>query len=372
MKMKQRILLSGSFAPSLITFRGHLICDMVAAGHEVHVCAPNIEKELSEQLIEMSATPHSVPLQRTGLNIKADLQYLRSLRQLIRRIKPDLVLNYTIKPNIWGGRAAHAEGVSSVSMVTGLGYSFIEGKGLMRLVVGRLSRHLYRRSTSVNSHVVFQNPSDRDDFIRAGCLTDSSKACIVNGSGVDLEAFAPVALPEKPVFLLIARLLISKGVREYAEAAIKVMGTRDDCRFLLAGGLDEGLDGIGQEELDSWVESGIEFLGWLDDVRPALKQCSVYVLPSYREGTPRTVLEAMSMGRPVIVSDAPGCRDTVKDGETGVLVKVRDAASLAMAMSRLADNWQMRDEMGRNGRYYCEAKYGVHEVNQALMDFIGL
>lgn len=369
---EKRVFLNGSYAPWLITLRGEFIKSMVAAGHEVHVCADSVDKDVAQELTGMGATVHQSNLRRTGLSIIADTRYFIGLRRVIKDVNPDIVINYTIKPNVWGGIAARTLGIQSVSMVTGLGLPFIERKGLVRSLVGKLSKGLYRLATSGNSKVVFQNPADRDDFIAAGCLAVEDKACIVNGSGVDTQLYRPQSLPPKPVFLLIARLLVSKGVREYAAAMVILKETHPDCEFLLAGWIDEGMDSIKQHELDTWIEKGMEFLGYLSDVKPAIQRASIFVLPSYREGTPRTVLEAMAMGRPVIATDVPGCRDAVDNGRTGLLVPPRDAKSLSEAMAILAENSELRNSMGTEGRYYCERKYDVHEVNSSLMAFLGL
>jgi len=345
---------------------------MVDAGHDVHVSAPDISAEIADEMLEIGATIHQVCVDRAGMNMHKDIRYFFEMRRLLKAVKPDMVVGYTIKPNIWGGLAARSMGVSSVSMVTGLGYTFIGGSGLKRRLVSHLSRALYRLTTNGNRVVIFQNPDDRDDFIRAKCLTDPSRAKLINGSGVDIVKFAVSPMPEEPIFLLIGRLLVAKGVREYAEAGLTLLSGRVDCRVQIAGFLDDGPDSISQNELDHWKAGGIEFLGSLDDVRPALTQASIYVLPSYREGTPRTVLEAMATGRPVITTDAPGCRETVVDGKTGLLVAVQDVAALLKAMEKLADDGVLRSKMGAAARKYCEEKYDVLKINRKLMDHLGL
>lgn len=370
--MPQRILINGSFAPSVVNFRGPLVRALVAAGHEVHVSVPDVSLEVRRSIEALGAILHEIPLQRASLNLAADLLYRRSLRRLISRIDPDLVLGYTIKPNIWGSLAARAAQIPSASMVTGLGYTFIQRDTIKKRLVSRLSRMLYRRATAANRVVIFQNADDRDDFVAAGCLEEARKARLVNGSGVDTEHFTPVSLPSAPVFLMAARLLVSKGVREYAAAAIAVSARRNDCRFLLAGNFDDTPDCIDPAELAGWQKAGIEYLGWIDDVPAAIAGASVYVLPSYREGTPRTVLEAAAMGRPTIATDVPGCRDSVVHGETGLLVPVRDVAALADAMERLADDAAMRARMGAAARRFCEEKYAVDKVNRMLMAHLGL
>lgn len=367
------VLLNGSLASSLVNFRGPFIQAMLAQGHRVHCTAPDIPDDVATQLREWGASCQSVPLARTGLSVRSDLAYRAALRAVIRRVRPDLVVGYTVKPNIWGSLAARAEGVASASFVTGLGFAFIaRGGGRVRRVVQALARRLYRQATDANRVVVFQNEDDRNDFIAAGCLEEPGKARMVNGSGVDVAYFAPVPLPDAPVFLLIARLLWSKGIADYAEAAALVREVVPDAVVRLGGFLDPGPDGASADDLARWQASGVEYVGELTDVRPALAAASVYVLPSWREGTPRTVLEAMAMGRPVITTDAPGCRATVSDGDNGRLVPVRDARALADAMIALARDPAERARMGARGRTIAQERYDVHRVNEALLRHLGL
>jgi glycosyltransferase involved in cell wall biosynthesis len=370
--LSRTILVNASFAPSLVNFRGPLIRAMVAAGHRVHASAPGLTGDVAAAVAAMGAQPHDVPLARAGLNPLTDLGYYRAIRGVIRRSGADLVLGYTIKPCIWGSLAARAEGAESASLVTGLGFAFVPGTGPVRRLVGTVSRALWRRATAANRVVIFQNPDDRDDFIAAGALADLGKARLVNGSGVDLAHYAPAPLPADARFLMIARLLGDKGVREYGAAAAQLLQSGSQATFSLAGYFDEGPNGIERAELAGWQAAGLEYLGPLEDVRPALSQASVYVLPSYREGTPRTVLEAMATGRAVITSDAPGCRETVRDGETGLLVPVRDVAATAAAMERLSADSALRAAMGAAGLAYAHEKYAVEKVNAAMLAHLGL
>jgi glycosyltransferase involved in cell wall biosynthesis len=369
---KRTILLNASYGPSLVRFRGALIQRMAELGHRVHVSAPDIEGELVQAIRDLGAVPHRVPLARTGLNPIADLGYFRAIRRLLRETGADLSISYTIKPNIWASLAARSLDVRSVSMVTGLGYALMENRGLKQKLVQWPARLLYRIATSGNEVVIFQNPDDRQDFVDAGCLTDPDKARMVNGSGVDLNHYAPCPLPERPVFLMASRLLGNKGVREYCQAALHILSRRIDARFLLAGHIDAGPDRIDPAELEAWVAGGIEYLGRLEDVRPAVSQASIFVLPSYREGTPRSVLEAMAMGRPIITTDVPGCRETVVDGDNGLLVPPRNCEQLAQAMEQLIDDPQLRTEMGIRSMELCRSKYDVHAVNACMLDHLGL
>lgn len=371
--MKRRtILVNASYAPSLVNFRGPLIKAMIAAGHEVHASAPELRGDSADRIAALGAFPHEAPLARAGLNPAADWSYYRWVRKIIRTSKADMALGYTIKPCIWGSLAAEAEGIESASLITGLGFAFIPGKGLLRQLVNRVSRQLYRRATAANRVVIFQNPDDQADFIAAGALANPAKARLVNGSGVDMAHYAQVPLPDEPRFLMISRLLANKGVREYGEAASLLLGQGVAARFALAGYFDEGPDAITRDELARWQAAGVEYLGPLDDVRPALGAASVYVLPSYREGTPRTVLEAMAMGRAVITTDAPGCRETIRDGETGMLIPVRDTAATAEAMQILASDSEARRAMGAAGLEYCRQKYAVEKINAAMLGHLGL
>ena len=366
------VLLNGSFAPSLVKFRGAFIQAMIARGHRVHCTAPDIGADIRETLEEWGAQVHEVPLSRTGLGLAGQLIYFRALRALMRQIRPDVVIGYTIKPNVFGSLAARSLGIRSASMVTGLGFAFSASGTFVQKQAMRLSRVLYRLATSANDRVIFQNGDDLADMIAAGCLADPGKARMINGSGVDLAHYAPAPLPDAPVFLMIARLLVAKGVREYAAAAVALKQRHPDWSFRLVGFLDEGPDGVTTAELAQWQAGGVEFLGEQEDVRPALRAASVYVLPSWREGTPRSVLEAMATGRPVITTHAPGCRETVTDGHNGLLVPVRDAEALTLAMERLGRDAALRERYGAASLAVAQEKYAVEKVNAALLGHLGL
>jgi glycosyltransferase involved in cell wall biosynthesis len=371
-----KILLLASYGPSLLLFRGSLIEALVQAGHHVFSVAPDMDAPLCEKLRRLGATPLDMPLSRTGLNPSHDILYGLRLYLKIRQIRPDLVLSYTAKPNIWGAIAASAAGIRSAAMVTGLGFAFTDdGKRyLKRSLVKKIQIWLYRQATNHNEVVIFQNPDDRDDFIRAGCLADPSKARMVNGSGVDTEAFPVAGFPSGPIrFLLIARLLGDKGVREFAEAAKMLKAENHAVDFHLVGPIDSNPNGLPENLVEYWHNANVLYWhGSLMDVRPAILASHVYVLPSYREGTPRTVLEAMSMGRPIITTDAPGCRETVVDHLNGFLVPVRDAEALADAMRKFIEMPGLISQMGAQSRRIVEEKYDVRKVNAQIMETIGL
>lgn len=367
--MTRRFLIIAGFADSLILFRGVLIADLVAGGLEVHVAAPGVSgnQPTRAALERVGAQVHDIPAQRAGTNPLIDLWLLWKLFRLMRSTKPDVVLGYTIKPVIYGSIAAWLARVPyRFALITGLGFAFTNGRE------GRLQnliRRMYAFSLRHVDKVFFQNPDDQMLFHELGIVEPSVPTVVVNGSGVDIQRFAQESLPGGEVrFLMICRLLGDKGVREYIEAAGRIRAKYPTVRFHLAGWIDENPDSIAQAELDGWVKDEvIEYIGKLDDVRPAIAACTVYVLPSYREGTPRTVLEAMAMGRPVITTDAPGCRETVVDGHNGYLVPVKSVEGLVTAMTRFIDDPMLASRMGACSRQIAVDKYDVHKVNAAML-----
>lgn len=375
--MRRKILVLGSVSRSLRNFRGHLVCAFKDQGLEVHAAAPelNEDEQTVAWLSEKNIHGHAVPLSRTGLSPVADLASLKSLVTLMKDILPEYFLGYTIKPVIWGLIGAWLARVPNrVALITGLGYAFTgEAKG-KRAVIQSVARGLYKFALRRSTLIFFQNPDDRADFQRLGLLPANVPVKIVNGSGVDVDAFEVAPFPSRPIrFLLIARLLGDKGIREYAAAAKKVKERHPEVEFHLVGGLDPNPDGISEEEVKSWHRAGgLIWHGSLTDVRPAIAESHVYVLPSYREGTPRTVLEAMAMGRPVITTDAPGCRETVVDGENGYLVPVKSVDALVEAMLKFIEAPENIDSMGKNARQVVDAKYDVRKVNQVMLEAMGL
>ncbi len=312
-------------------------------------------------------------MSRTGLNPAGDFRALLFLIRMLRRERPDLLLTYTMKPVIYGSLAGRLAGVPRVfSMITGLGY-MLSNHGPRQRILSPLVKGALRVSLKRNEKIFFQNPDNLECFQDLGLITNPGQAVLINGSGVDIDRFSPAPCPARTSFLLIARLLLDKGIREYVEAARQIRASRPDVSFKLAGFLDANPLSISQSELQSWVDEGvIEYLGRLDDVRPAIAESTVYVLPSYAEGTPRTVLEAMSMGRAIITSDAPGCRETVIDGLNGFLVPIKDSAALARKMKLFLDDPSLVRRMGQHSRRIAVEKYDVKKVNRVILSHLGL
>jgi glycosyltransferase involved in cell wall biosynthesis len=367
------VLLLGSYAPSLINFRGPLIAAMAQRGHDVFAAAPDIDPDTAAKLVSIGATPVPVVLGRTSLNPVATWRSGRQLREVVKRIAPDVMIAYTIKPIVLGAVAARAARVPCfAAMITGMGYAFLGGLNPKRVAIRLVAMLMYRRALAASRLVIFQNEDDRRDFARMRLLPASTPSLVVNGSGVDLDHFTPEPVPAETGFLMIARFLRDKGVREFGAAAARLKAEFPQVGIALAGWLDEGPDSIGQAELDSMVAGGVENLGQLADVRPAIARSSVYVLPSYREGTPRTVLEAMALGRAVITTDAPGCRATVEDGENGLLVPVADSDALYAAMRRFVVEPDLARRMGEASLRLVREKFDVHQVNAAILEATGL
>lgn len=333
---------------NVYNYRLPLLRRLTEAGHRVLVLAP--VDEYIHYLNAGSFTKH-IPLQFLSpkrRNPFQDLRLMGELYRLYRREQPDLILHFTVKPNIWGNLAARLAGIPSMAVITGLGFPFLHG-GLIQRTVARL----YKLALHHPDRVIFFNPSDRDHFISRG-LADRHKTRIIPGSGVDTEYFQAVPIPENgPVFLYLGRLLYDKGLREFAAAAEIIQSRHPKAECWIVGELHaQNPAAVREEELLQWMESqSIRYFGAARDVRPYLRRATAVVLPSYREGLSRALLEAMAMARPVITTDVPGCREVVVDGETGYLVPPKNTSRLAAAMERLLDAGpEEQQRLGENGR----------------------
>jgi len=370
------VCLVSAHARSLVNFRGPLIRVMISRVCEVHAVAAELEGgEFSAVLEGWGVLTHNIPMSRTGLSPREDIGTLWCLFRLLREVSPSKVIFYNIKPVVYGLIAAWSAGVKErYAMITGLGYAFTGQASGKRRLVHEVAKRLYRTSLSKAHLVFFQNPDDEALFRELSLLKPASRSVVVNGSGVDVQHFEDKPLPEGGFsFLMLARLLADKGVREYAQAAYMIKKEFPSVEFRLAGDFDDNPDAIGQEEVDKWVHDGvIEYLGRIPDVRPALEEATVYVLPSYREGTPRTVLEAMSVGRPTITTDAPGCRETVEDGVSGFLVPVGSADAIYKKMKFFISHPDAVEQMAFSARERAVKKYDVHVVNGVVLDEMGI
>lgn len=373
--MSKKILFIASYAASLINFRFYLLKAFIAQGYEVYACAPEdgdpINNDVAERLAHINVKFVLIPLKRTGLDPLSDLKYLFKLTSLIRSLKVSAVFSYTIKPVIYGSIAARLAGTRQIySMITGLGYVYATNNFKCSLL-RKLTTPLLKLAARCNRYIYFQNKDNLQDFCSLGIIKNINKTLIVNGSGVNVDEFTPAAYPSQMVFILVARMLKNKGIYEFIEAAQIIKKQFPETRFLIVGWEDKNPDAINKNELESLIKSSeIEYLGRLTDVRPAIAQASVFVLPSYAEGTPRSILEAMAMARPIITTDVPGCRETVIDGENGFLVPKQNSVALASAMQRFIDDQTIISRMGEKSRKMAVDKYDVHKVNQVILNSI--
>ncbi len=378
-----RFVLLGAYPDSVVAFRGDLIRELVSVGYDVTVmtaaATPAVRGEI--EALGVDFRPYSI--ERNSLNLGSDLRTLSELRTAFAELRPEFILAYTIKPIIWGGIACRLSNwgrgpeAQYFALVTGLGYAFQGGslkRRLLRAVVTRLYRVALKRARGV----IFQNADNRDLFVERR-IVPAEKCHVVNGSGIPMDEFAQSALPGvskeggAPHFLLIARLLGEKGIREYFQAAAQVKAKYPEAQFSLVGPEDPSPDGIPVDEVRRWQEAGVgKYYGATTDVRPFLADCHVYCLPSYHEGMPRTVLEALAIGRPILTTDVPGCRETVEPGVNGWLVPAADVGALVERMVWFIEKREQWQAMGDASREIAEEKFDVRKVNEKMLEILGI
>ena len=376
--MNERICIIGNQAFSLLNFRGPLIAQMITRGYEVFALAPDYDESTRDEVCALGAEPMDISLSRTGMNPLRDSADMLLLAVLLRRLKPDITLGYSIKPVIYGTLAAWLARVPRrFAMIEGLGYVFTPTEGaetLKRKVMRGAVSMLYATALRRTNLVFFLNKDDIDDFLK-NLIVSPANVFLLGGIGVDLDYWTPAPPVTKQVtFLLAARLLREKGIVEYAKAARLIKQKHPNTRFVLLGNLDTNPGALSQHEIEQWAAEGfLEWPGYVPDIRPWMAQASVFVLPSYyREGVPRSTQEAMAMARPVITTDTPGCRETVIDGKNGFLVPVHNAMALAAAMERFILQPELIEEMGRASRSIAEERFDVHKINQVMLQEMGM
>jgi glycosyltransferase involved in cell wall biosynthesis len=366
-----RVVVIAGEPRSLATIRAHFLLSLRLAGYEVHAVAPP-DAMTVRWLTEHAIHFHPLPMARAAVAPLGDALVAFRLHKKIRQLRPQMVLTWTIKPTVYGIPAALIARVPRRhAFITGLGYAFTDRRKLLRWrIVNAAARLLYSASLRLATTVTFQNEDDREDFRSLGLL-GRTPAHVVNGSGVDLERFKVAPLPEEPRFLLIARLLRDKGLAEYLAAARLVKAARPEACFDLVGDTDPNPSGFPLSEVEAAVMDGtIRYHGPVEDVRQLIAAARIYVLPSYREGTSRSVLEAMAMGRPVITTDAPGCRAPIVPGLNGLLVPVGDTVALAEAMIRLIDNPDEAKSMAEHSRSIAEQRYDIRHVTAHVLKIL--
>jgi glycosyltransferase involved in cell wall biosynthesis len=363
-----RITLVCNTAWAIYTYRQGLIRTLIGRGVDVTVLAPR--DRTFELLAAMGCRCIELPMASKGTRPGEDLRTLVALYRQYKTIRPHVVFHYTIKPNIYGSIAAKLAGVQSVAVTTGLGYVFIQHSR-----AAQIAKRLYRFAFRFPREVWFLNRDDQAAFIDGKLLVHPERARLLHGEGVDLEqfAFTPLRTGAEFRFVLIGRLLWDKGVGEYVEAARQLRARYPQSRFQLLGpvGVDNP-SAITRDEVAAWEQEGvIEYLGEAHDVRPFIADADCVVLPSYREGVPRTLMEASAMGRPIVATDVPGCREVVADGVNGLLCEARNAQSLAASLARMLDmSGAERRAMAERGRQKVATEFDERMVVETYKDLV--
>lgn len=372
---KPKVMVVANAAFTIVNFRSELINDLIQRGCEVVAVCPADCNLISGDNIgkifkTMGVLFRPINFDRSGINPLTDLAVLFNLIKVIRREKPDVVLNYTIKATIYGSIAAWLCNTQRVvSNITGLGYIFTNSSFKARFI--RVFVKLqYKIALRLNDVVFFQNSDDLALFCRMNIIHSSIATKVLNGSGVNLNNFAPNPRVKKvpQSFLFVGRLIKDKGVIEFIEAAKKIKRSFPFAKFSIVGALDENPTGIAKCFIDEVVAQGVvDYVGSTSDVLSYLQRSEVFVLPSYREGTPRSVLEAMAVGLPIITTDVPGCRQTVSSGLNGILVAEKNVDSLYSAMFELINNSDLRSKMGAESLLRAKKVYDVNKVNLEIL-----
>ena len=373
--MKTLAIIS-SQAFSVVNFRGPLIRALVLSGARVYALAPDYDEAIRQQVIAMGAEPVDFELSRAAINPARDIVDTFRLTQLLRKLRPDVTLGYFIKPVIYGTLAAWIAGAPRrIALIEGMGYVFtLSGNdfSIRRRLLRWTVSLMYRVSLACAHKVIVLNNDDIEEMARGG-LANPAKIVHLDGIGVDLEKWSLAPAVTAPItFILVARLLREKGVFEYLAAARIVKKQAPTARFILLGAADLNPGSLHPSELQGWVDEGVlEWPGHVD-VKPWLCQASVFVLPSFREGLPRSTQEAMAMGRAVITTDVPGCRETVIDGMNGFLVPARDHSALADAMMKFVDNPSLIVTMGQSSHQMAIDRFDVHKINHQFIEVLSL
>lgn len=362
-----KIAVISCHTPALFWFRMDMMKAFIEKGCEVYALGNESEEEWNKSFSDNGVTYKQIDVARNGMNPLNDLKTLKSIKKVLKGIMPDKIFTFQAKTVIYGSMAASSLGIKEVyPLIAGLGSLFLKDNFKTKLVRNLMMLE-YRVALRKVSNVFFQNHDDLDTF-KEYKVIKRQNVTMLHGSGVNTTQFSFTPLPEKFGTLYIGRLLRDKGVFEYLEACRLLKKERPEARCLLVGPFDTNPTSLKKDELDQFIKDGIiEYFGEQKDVRPYLKDCTVYVLPSYREGTPKTNLEAMSFGRPVITTDAPGCRETVKDGENGFLVPLKDVEAIKEKMVYLMDNPEVASLMAQKGRRMAEELFDVNKVNEAII-----
>lgn len=368
----KKILITTVLTEAFYKSRQELILELLKIGYEVILVGPENDPKVKEIFNTPKVTYYQTNIERTGLNFFQDIKTIMSIIQIIKKEKP------TITYSFGGAKAVIYTAIASdfckvrkkYSMVNGLG-SIYRGTGIKNRIVKFIMNILFRYSLKRVDGVLFQNRDDLNVFSELK-LVNINRTLIVNGSGVNLSKF-PYSEPttKNLTFLFVGRLLKDKGIYEFIELAKKFKNSPKDIKFVIVGGFDTNPTSVKEHEMNKWVKEGlVKYVGKVNNVVDYYKNCSVFILPSYHEGTPRTSLEAMAVGRPIITTDAPGCRETVINGKNGFMVPIRDVDSLIDKVEYFIDNPNMVKVMGLESHHLAKDKYDVKKVNHSILNYL--
>ena len=362
-----KVVIAASYGPSLLNFRRDLIMAMISRGHSVTCISAEPKQIMEGPLAALGASYETVGGSRTGTGVLENLAVFFCYLKLLNRLKPDLCFFYMAKPIAFGGSAAIILRIKRIyPFITGLETPFYS-KGRTDFLLRCLLCCFYKFVLRFCKACFFMN---QDDFNRMKKLRliGKDKAVLVNGSGVNMTHFTRFPIPREPCVCMTARLVFGKGVREYFEAASLLKKKYPEVSFLLVGGFDEHKESVKEEELSALLEEGaVTYCGHAEDVRPFLRRCSIFVLPSYHEGNGRSIVEAMAAGRAIVTTKAPGCKDTVIEGYNGFLIPPKDGRALARRLEILIQKKELREAMGNHSYHLCQEKFEVEKINSILL-----
>lgn len=367
-----KILIIGVEPYSIYNFRGCLIKSLIKNGCEVVAAGYKASNSQKIKINSLGCKYIEYDVNRVGLNPIKELKTLFHFITIFKDEKPDIVLAYSIKPVIWGGIASRIfKNINFYALITGTGYAFGHGS-LLRKLIKLITIYLYKISLFNSQNIIFQNQDNQNMFFDLGIIRDSSNTTIIEGSGVDLEEFSYQPINQTNIkydFIMVARLLKDKGVVEFIEATSLVKDRYPNSRFVLVGPQESSPNSLNIEYLlKNRPSDFITYYEWVDDIKPLITSSSVFVLPSYHEGLPRSVLEAMAIGRPILTTIAPGCKDTVIDGYNGWLVQKQNTSELSSRMIWFLKNQNTNIIMGENSRKLVEDKFDVKIINKKILD----
>ena len=365
----KKILVIASNTKMFFNFREDLVKEFISHGYKVSVIVP--ETGFKEQFLRLGAKEIVVSMNKNTISIFKNLSYLKRLKAVIKKENPNIVFSYTIKPIIFGSLAAHANKIENIySMVTGLGHLYEKDVSFKTKIIRFICGNLYRFVFRYNKKIIFQNQDDINEVIKRHYVK-IDKCALVSGSGVNMNKFKKTSLPSENVFIMVSRVLKSKGVMEYFEAAKMVKDIYPKTRFIYIGRIDKTSYAINYNDLKPYIDSNIvEYIPETDNVYKYLKLARIYVLPSYyREGIPRASLEALATGKAIITTDSIGCREVI-NGKNGLLVKPKDVNDLKEKMIYMIEHHKEVEKMGQESYNYCQERFDVSIVNKKMLEIL--